>query len=251
MPESRPRYEVPYTGPRQMSSAQRILAIFYAPVKTMEDIAREPHYYLCWLVQIAAALFLNWTVLHRIGAETIILQALAKRPNAPHLTAAQLAQQAHITSMSMMIMSPVMVLLSLVILGGLFYAIEYFFLGQPIRFKPVMSMVTHAMLPMSLYALLCSLVLFLTPDPASLPMSNFLASNPGYFFSASGTSPVLMALLQRLDVFPIWTVALLGLGTAKVSVNVKVSTGMKAAFGVWILWVLLAVGAAAVFGMGR
>jgi hypothetical protein len=114
-----------------------------------------------------------------------------------------------------------------------------------------MSMVTHAMLPMSLYALLCSLVLFLTPDPASLPMSNFLASNPGYFFSSSSTSPVLMALLQRLDVFPIWTVALLGLGTAKVSVNVKVSTGMKAAFGVWILWVLLAVGAAAIFGVGR
>lgn len=251
MPESRPRYEMPYTGPRQMSSAQRILAIFYAPVQTMEDIAREPHYYLCWLVQIAAAVFLNWTILRRIGAETIIRRALEKMPNAPQLTPAQLAERAHVTSMSMLIMSPVMVLLTLVILGGLFYAIEYFFLGQPIRFKPVMSMVTHAMLPMSLYALLCSAVLWLMPDPTALQMNNFLASNPAYFLNPSTTSPVWMALLQRLDIFPIWVVALLGLGTAKVSVNVKVSTGMKAAFAVWVLWVLLAVGSAAVFGVGR
>lgn len=251
LPEPGPKYAMPYTGPRQMSSAQRIVAIFYAPVKTLEDIAREPHYYLCWLVQIVVALFFNWTILRRIGAETIIRQALEKRPNPPHLTPVQLAQQAHITSMSMMIMSPVMVLLTLLILGGLFYAIEYFFLGQPIRFKPVLSMVTHAMLPMTLYALLSSIVLFLTPDPASLPMSNFLASNPGYFFSSSTTSPVLMALMNRLDIFPIWSAALFGLGTAKVGLKVKVGTGMKAAFTLWVLWVLLAVGAAAVFGVGR
>lgn len=234
-----------------MSSAKRIVATFYAPVQTFEDIAREPHYYLCWLVQIAAAVFFAWTMLHRIGAETIVRKSLAMRPNAPHLTPAQIAQQAHITSLSMLIMSPVMVLLTLVILGGLFYAIEYFFLGQPIRFKPVMSMVTHAMLPMTLYSLLCSLVLFLMPDPTSLQMNNFLGSNPAYFLDPSSISPVLKALLERLDLFPLWTVALLGLGTAKVGLKVKVSTGMKAAIAVWVLWVLLAVGAAAVFGVGR
>ena len=241
----------PAPEPRQMSSATRILATFYAPVKTFEDIAREPHYYLCWLVQIAAAVLFNWAILHRIGAETIIRNAMAKMPNAPQLTAEQLAQRAHITSLSMLIMSPVMVLLSLLILAGIFYAIEYFFLGQPIRFKPVMSMVTHAMLPMTLYSLLSVVVLFLNPDPASLQMGNFLGSNPGYFLDPSTTSPALMSLMLRLDIFPLWCVALLGLGTAKVGLKVKVSTGMKAAIGVWVIWVLIAVGAAAIFGVGR
>lgn len=234
-----------------MSSLTRIFATFYAPVQTFEDIAREPHYYLCWLVQIAAALLFNGAVLHRIGAETLIRQSMAKMQNAPQITPEQLAQRAHITSLSMLIMSPVMVLLSLLILAGIFYAVEYFFLGQPIRFKPVMSMVTHAMLPMTLYSLLGVGVLFLTPDPSSLPMGNFLASNPGYFFDSSSTSHVLMTLLQRLDIFALWCVCLLGLGTAKVGLKVKVGTGMKVAFSLWAVWILIAVGASAIFGMGR
>ena len=58
---------------------------------------------------------------------------------------------------------------------------------------------------------------------------------------------VLYTLASSLDVVTIWTLVLLGMGTAIVA-GVKRTSGYIAVFGWWAIFVLIGVGIAAISG---
>jgi hypothetical protein len=61
------------------------------------------------------------------------------------------------------------------------------------------------------------------------------------------TNKALYALLTSLDVVTIWTLVLLGIGTAAVA-GVKRSSGYIAVFGWWAIFTLIGIGFAAAMG---
>jgi hypothetical protein len=61
------------------------------------------------------------------------------------------------------------------------------------------------------------------------------------------TNKALYALATSLDVITIWTLVLLGMGTAIVA-GVKRNSGYIAVFGWWAIFVLIGAGLAAVMG---
>ena len=61
------------------------------------------------------------------------------------------------------------------------------------------------------------------------------------------TNKALYTLATSLDVVTIWTLVLLGMGTAIVA-GVKRSSGYIAVFGWWAIFVLFGVGVAAITG---
>jgi hypothetical protein len=61
------------------------------------------------------------------------------------------------------------------------------------------------------------------------------------------TNKTLYALATSLDAVTIWTLVLLGMGTAIVA-GVKRTSGYMAVFGWWAIFVLFGVGLAAIMG---
>jgi hypothetical protein len=77
-------------------------------------------------------------------------------------------------------------------------------------------------------------VQLLLMDPASLNSQYKLSLGVARFLDPDATSPVLLALLSRVDIFTIWVTILLGIGLS-VTGKIPRSKAMIAAAIVWIL----------------
>ncbi len=120
-------------------------------------------------------------------------------------------------------------------------------LGSEISYRKTLSVVVHGMLPMAVAAVI-GIVIVLARDKISLEEiqgGGVVMSNLG-FLAHEGASKVLRALLTSVDLFSVWSIALLATGYRIVA---KVSSG--AAWGtvlvVWVVGVLIKVGMAAIF----
>jgi hypothetical protein len=83
--------------------------------------------------------------------------------------------------------------------------------------------------------------------PESFNIKNFAPTNLGAFLDPIETNKALYALATSLDVTTIWTLVLLGIGTAIVA-GIKRSSGYIAVFGWWAIYVLASAGIAAFQG---
>ena len=95
--------------------------------------------------------------------------------------------------------------------------------------------------------LLGDVVIFAGVAPESFNIKNFAPTNLGAFLNPTDTNAALYSLATSLDVITIWTLVLLGMGTAIVA-GVKRTSGYIAVFGWWALFVLIGVGIAAITG---
>lgn len=82
-------------------------------------------------------------------------------------------------------------------------------------------------------------------DPAGIVPSNLAVILP------SGSSPVLSSIAASFDIFTIWYLIVLAIGFAAIAGAKKFKTSKAATlvFGVWVIWVLLKTGLAAM-GLG-
>ncbi len=71
-------------------------------------------------------------------------------------------------------------------------------------------------------------------DSSTMTSQYNLSLGPARFFDPDATSPILMVVLGRLDVFTIWTTILLGIGLA-VTGKIPRSRAMIAAVLLWII----------------
>jgi hypothetical protein len=82
-------------------------------------------------------------------------------------------------------------------------------------------------------------------DPAGIVPSNLAVILP------SGTSPALSSIAASFDIFTIWYLIVLAVGFAAIAgaKKFKTSKATTLVFGVWVIWVLLKTGLAAI-GLG-
>jgi len=233
-----------------MSSPARLLGVFYAPQKVMADIVREPHFILSWLVQGGVGLAFGLVALHRAGATAMAEQILRTRLHGQEMDPQKFAAQVQVYVRYLpwqISLSWVLVPMKMVFFAAIFFAAANFLMGLQARFKQVLGMVSHALLPMTVLYLLATAVFAVHPDPASIPLDNPIASNAAYFMDPTSTGAALLTLAQQLDIFVIWSVVLLGLGLAALSHKDKPGGGLAVSFSLWGVFVLVTVAFAALF----
>ncbi len=232
---------------QRIPSWLRIPKVFYSPGEVFEDIARAPHFILCLAVEIAIGVLVAWLAVHRIGAMNIALNAIKSNPMAQSLSAAQRAQQAA-TAARFIRLSPAMAvigtLLLWVILAAILLGAENFGLGQQTQYKQMLGVAAHGLLPLSLAGVLSAIVVLGAPRGTDLNIQNLIGSNLGYYLDPH-TSPWLLALGQRLDLFSFWVIGLLALGLQKAGTKVKYGSALSIMLLLWGVWVLAMVGIAA------
>jgi hypothetical protein len=248
--------EVPSAGqaPPGLSQWQRVANTFSAPSKTFEDIKRGNRSWWMPLVIFAVVGYLLFAVVAlKIGVQQVVdnqihlnpaqEEKLAQMPSAKREMATKVS--VYVTK-GVFIASPVFVLASAALLSlGLWGTINFGFGGKA-KYGSIFAVWMYASLPSIVKTLLGIIVTFATV-PEAFNIKNFAPTNIGAFLNPLETNKVFYTLASSLDAVTIWTLVLLGIGTATVA-GVKRSSGYLAVFGWWVIFVLVSVGWAAIAG---
>lgn len=137
---------------------------------------------------------------------------------------------------------PIFLLLWTAFLALLLWVGCNFLLGGSSTYPGMFAVSMYATLP-SLLAYLLLIVMLFVGDTETFNLANASGTNIGYYLP-QGASPLLKSLLTSIDLFTLWQVFLLGLGSAIVA-RLKPAKGLALVFGAWFVVVLVKAGIAA------
>jgi hypothetical protein len=249
MSETAVQSEAQVTG---LSQWQRVAYTFTAPSKTFADIKRgNRSWWMPLIITALAAYVLFAAITVKVGwnqvadnvlrADAKTQERLANAPADARETAMKWTQYSIEGSFAA---APVFVL-AVVALGslGLWGTINFVFGGKA-AYGSIFAVWFYADLPRIIKSLLGAIALFAGGAPESFNLENFAPTSVGAFLSQQETSKALYVLASWLDATTIWSLVLLGIGTAIVA-GVKRNSGYIAVFGWWALFLLIRVGWAA------
>jgi Yip1 domain len=236
-----------------LSQVQRVTNIFTAPSKTFADIKRgNKSWWLPFILAAIAGYLLYAVVTTKIGMEQVVQNQIHLSPKQEErLSQASPEQRETSMKISLGITNGVFLggpILLLIILGvgsvGLWGTINFLFGGKA-TYGSIFTVWMYAGLPGIIKVLLGIIVIFAGTAPESFNIKNYAPTNLGAFLNPLETNAALYSLASSIDLVTIWTMVLLGIGTAMVA-GVKRSSGYIAVFGWWAIFTLIAVGIAAV-----
>jgi hypothetical protein len=238
-----------------LSQLQRVTNTFAAPSKTFEDIKRGNKSW--WLPLIIGSLFTYiffFAVVQKIGMQQVVDNQVRMDPKAQERMAnANPDQRAMGNKIALyategaFIGGPVIGMAAVAIISLVLMATINFGFGGRAKFGSIFAVCYYAWLPETLRAILGTIVVYSGMAPESFNIKNFAPTNLGAFLDPVETNKALYTLATWLDAVTIWRMVLLGIGIAIVA-GTKRSSGYIAVFGWWVLFLLIAVGWAAVMG---
>jgi len=234
---------------------QRVMYTFTSPAKTFEDIKRGNKSW--WLPLIIGALcgyIMFAAVAQKITIAQVVDNQIRMDPKAQERMAnASPEQKAMGEKISIgitegfFIGAPVVGIIGAAVIALIYWGTINFVFGGKSKYGQIFAVSYYAWLPMSLKALLGTIVIYAGMAPESFNIKNFSPTNLGAFLDPVETNKALYAFATSLDAVTIWMLVLMGIGIATVA-GVKRSSGYIAVFGWWALVVLIGVGWAAVMG---
>lgn len=238
-------------SPSSMSFFSRVIGVFIEPGETFEDIARNPNWIPPLILLILVSLATVTTMLMKVGAYRIALQAIQRSGRVSQMDPAQLSQIAERSAGVMRIVMPVSALFGaaifLLIVAGLGLLFLNVFFGQHAKFKAVFSVACYANMP-SIVGALMAIAVMMFGDTAAFNPQAPAPTNPGFFMNPLTASHAAFALASSCDIVIFWFLALLAIGLSRVvEKKVKTSTIFMVYLGVWVLLVAVKVGAALLF----
>lgn len=238
-----------------LSQWQRVTNTFAAPSKTFQDIKNgHRSWWLPFLIICLVGYIFFAAVTMKIGMQTVAENQMKLNPKTEERMASMTPEQrANTTRIStavtrgFFIGAPVMILIVVAVGSlGLWGTINFGFGGKA-NYGSIFCVWIFSTLPTIIKTLLGVVVIYAGTAPESFNVKNFAPTNIGAFLNPADTSPALYSLLSSIDIITIWTLVLLGMGTAIVA-GVKRSSGYMAVFGWWVLFILIGVGWNAMMG---
>jgi hypothetical protein len=234
---------------------QRVACTFTAPSKTFEDIKRgNRSWWLPLIVGALAGYILFAAVAQKITIAQVVDNQIRMDPKAQERMAnASPEQRAMGEKISVgitegvFIGGPVIGIVGAAVIALVLMGTINFGFGGRAKFGSVFAVSYYAWLPMSVKALLGTIVIYAGMAPESFNIKNFAPTNLGAFLDPIETNKALYALATSFDAVTIWTVVLMSIGVATVA-GVKRSAGYIAVFGWWLVIVFFGAVTALVMG---
>ncbi len=197
-----------------------------------------------WAVTLIVTVLVGGILLASSGAMEGIIDAEYERATAkmmeqnPNMTAEQLEAgrgvAATIGKVVIFVMMPIVVL----VVGLITWLVGKMF-GAALSYTAAAMIVAYAYIPQVLASILVA-VQGLVIDTSTMRGRFDLSLGVGRFLDADTTSPGLLALVGRIDLFTIWVTILIGIGIAVVG-KLPRSQAMLAAAVIWVVGALPAV----------
>ncbi len=232
-PDSAP--DAPSATPEKPPSRwEDFIDIFYAPASVFARRATSGF----GLPMLVVSVLVGLIVLADMGVLSPIMDAEFARGAAaalkknPQLTAENMTQMRAFGEKFAPIAAFIVTPVAIFFIGIMVWLVGKFFDAKE-SFGAALMVASYAYFPRILGAFAGGVIGFLA-DPATLNGTYRASVGVGYFLDPDATSPVLVALLGRLDVFTIWVTVLLAIG---LSVTGRIPRSKAAIAGV-IIWVL-------------
>jgi hypothetical protein len=247
--------------PAKLGPLQRLVGIMFSPGETFADVNRKPTVIAPILIAVAtvvaSTIFFSWWV--NPDWDRILRPQVKQRIEKGGQTATedQIRQGVEFGKMFAKFtpaIVAVFVPIFYVVLAGIF-ALGMMFIQAKTTFKKILSVVAWGGAVTALIGTIVGTIALLLQDKESLASidptksSGIAPTNVGAFLP-SGTSPIITALANSLDIFSIWYMILLAIGLAAIAGSRKITPGKTGGmvFGLWAIFVLIKMGFAAMFG---
>lgn len=237
-----------------LTQLQRVANSFGAPTSTFAEIqGGRKSWWLPFVILSLAGYILYAAISTKIGwlqvAENTMTQNPKTAERMSQLPAEKRADTIKMTAtltQGSFIASPVIVLVSNLIVAAVLLATINFGFGGRANLGAVFAMSMYAWLPSIVRSLLGAVVACFTA-PESFNINVLAPTSPAAFLNQAETNAALYKLLAALDVTTIWTMILFSIGLATVA-GVSKQKGYIAVFGWWVVVTFISVGSAAIFG---
>ncbi|HXU37318.1 MAG TPA: Yip1 family protein [Blastocatellia bacterium] len=253
--------QTPVEEPARLGPLSRLTGTLLSPGETFVDVNRKPTWLAPMIIAIvtviASSVFFTWRV--HPNWEEITRTQIKKRMEKSNqsISEEQLQQQVNIGKTIAKfypiigaIFTPVVYL----IVAGIF-ALGMMLIQAKTTFKKILSVVSWTFAAMGILSSVVMIASLMVRDEEGLrnidptQPAGIVPTNLAVFL-ASDASPVIKAIAGSLDVFSIWILILLSIGFAAIAGSRKITTGKAATvvFGFWLVFVVIKVGWAAMFG---
>jgi hypothetical protein len=235
-----------------LNPGQAAAGVFSQPGKTFEALVGRPTWWLPFVLLVAAVGASIVVATPKIDQEQTIREAFEKRAEktGAKVPETQILQAAERSRQFAWLGAPIgVVFVAVVFFGvaGVLVGTAKAFGGE-LSYAQMLAIYGHSGLP-NVGGAILSIPIFMTLPDGSLTQQaaqRVVASNLGAFLPAD-TAPALLAAASSLDVFGLWSLALLVIGFRRIP---ALSPGAAAAIPIvlWGLWVAAKVGWRVVFG---
>ena len=229
-----------------LTAVQRVTNTFVAPTKTFADLRRNQSWWLPFVIVVLFSYLFSAVAVTRIGMPALALSAIRNNPTQnQRYQDASPEQRVQTLTGTRVVMGVVLssfvltVPLYCSVAALLLWAGYNFILGGSATFRGMFAVTMFASLPGVLRSLLIIGVM-LVGEADSFNINEPVGTNPGFYLGPDSLA-FLKAALASIDVFSLWTLALMALGGAIVA-RVKVKNGLAMVFSAWLVFVLLKAG---------
>ena len=227
-------------GQPETNALSRMTGVIVSPRKTFSEISRRP----TWATPFITICLLSIIAGGLIGMKTDWRSFFERQMSQNARTDQMPQEQKDRILASQMTWAPKLAfafgLLGTVfvvfLITLLYWGAFNLFNGAGLGFKSAFGIGTHAFMPSIIGSLLAILILLIKPRGEVDP-EHFLASNVAAFLP-DGSPHWMEVLGQSLDLFWIWTLALVAIGfSAANPKKVKPAGAFLIVFGIWAVWV--------------
>ena len=231
------------------SSIARVVGVLFSPTRTFEVIRERPTWLVAVVVLVAVSMISGYFVVQKLDIEDVVRSSIGN--SSRQLSENQLEQAIAIQEKVIPVVSvagPVVFLPAAFLLTALLFWVLLRMLGGEFSYKASFAATVHGLVPTGISALLSWPVVLSRGELGfeEVRSGSILASNLAVFASEE-TSNAVRTLLASVDVFSIWSVVLLTIGFAVVA-RVSHAKATAAVIGLWVVFILFKVGAAAISG---
>lgn len=219
----------------------RIIGMLVSPNGTFASIARRPDWVVPLLVIVLIGYVNTFLIMPRMDWDAIVaMQEEQIRAKNPNMSQEQLEQMGRMTKAGGKVFGWVVPVLSVIwyVIVAAVLLLAFRLLGGEGTFGKAFSATLYAWMPLVVNGIIVTIVAVMRGgliDPTQ--MATLVKSNPAFLVDMKA-QPVLFALLSSIDIFTIWTVALLIIGFAAMS---KVSKAKASAIviSLWVVCILI------------
>jgi hypothetical protein len=235
-----------------LSQVERVVDTFVAPSKTFLDILRSTSWWLPFLLIFGITAASAFAMDQKIGFERIAERAVQQNPKAAdqmaQLSAEQRATQMNVATVVTKDISyagGVFFLMIAAIVALVMWASLNFGLGATTTYGQNFAVFMYAYLPHFFLGLLNIIFVYTGVNTENFDINNPVGTNIGYYMADS--AHWVKTALSFLDVFGLWSLALMVIGSAIIARKSK-GTVAIVVVGWWLLALLVMTGMTAARG---
>lgn len=221
----------------------RLIGALVAPVKTFQSIAERPTFGAAMLLLVAVLSSVSYMAAQKTDFSDVMRGQLAAsgREVPEEMLDRQVAMMQKNGGL-FAILGSAFIAIGAVVIAALFLLTFKLLGSEGLDFPTSLSVTLHSLLPLAVATLLSIPVILskTTIGYADIKRGGYLASSLA-FLAPEGTSPVVQALLGKLDFFSLWTLALLYIGY-RFAARVSPRKAAGVVIGLWLLYIGITVG---------